>query len=128
MRPQAPSSKLQAFRYPGDVDHAGFRTYLREGGRSPSATDRVISLVSHFETYLAGRGLEAETIDLADLEGYVEWYESEGDNAKIPLWAISYLYEYLDDIMLEHLARELREERVRRDAQNRPRQPTEADG
>ena len=107
------------------MDHSGFRTYLREAGRSPSAADRVISLVGDFQTYLAERGLEAEAIDLADLEGYVAWYESEGENAKMPLWAIAYLYEYLDDIMLEHLARELREERVRRDAASGARHTTE---
>jgi hypothetical protein len=54
----------------------GFGGYLRRGGRSENAADRVISNVGQFEQYLREhRGQQLDEATGEDLEAYVDWFE-----------------------------------------------------
>lgn len=93
-----------------------FRKFLKRGGRSPSALERVIAYVKEFERYLqeyCGKGLdEAEP---EDLEAYVAWIErAPKTSAKSHLWAIRYYYEYVANEEMRLLSSALRQQRIKR--------------
>jgi hypothetical protein len=97
------------------MDEEAFTTFLRRGGRSPSASGRAIGYVRSFEAYLAEHGLTLDDADPAAIESYVAAVESApGATAKLDLWGIRYYYEFLDDVVMAHTAGELRRERVER--------------
>jgi len=97
------------------MNEEGFKTFLKRGGRSPSATKRCLHHVRAFEAFLeehAGRSLTDATVH--DLEVYVEWVEVEpGASAKIPLWALRYYFQYASKDELRAQATELRQARIK---------------
>jgi hypothetical protein len=96
----------------------GFGGYLRRGGRSENAADRVISNVGQFEQYLREhRGQQLDEATGEDLEAYVDWFErGTGKSAKGQLWAIRYYAQFCQDDDLAHLAGLLRQKRIKRKA------------
>jgi predicted flap endonuclease-1-like 5' DNA nuclease len=99
------------------VDEEGFRTFLKRGGRSPSAVKRCIVYVQEFERYLQahapGQALAEARID--QLDGFVEWIEQEPrTSAKGHLWALRYYFDYVSDAGLRDHASALRQERIQR--------------
>jgi hypothetical protein len=99
------------------VDKEGFRTFLKRGGRSPSAVQRCMAYVDEFEQYLqeqaGGKALEAAGLD--ELDGFVEWIEQEPKaSAKGHLWALRYYYDYASDKAVRDHASALRQERIQR--------------
>ena len=59
------------------MDEIGFRQYLKRGGRSQSAIKRCVAYVKEFETYLQQTGKELDEARLQELEGFVDWIESQ---------------------------------------------------
>ena len=56
------------------MNEQDFRKFLKKGGRSASACERITEYVQTFEEYLqghAGKNLQEATPQ--DLEGFVEW-------------------------------------------------------
>jgi len=95
------------------VNEQAFTTFLRRGGRSSGAAERIVGYVQDFEEYLAGHGIELDEATPSDLESYVASIESvPKESAKLDLWGINYYYEFLDDIVMSHTARTLRRDRV----------------
>ena len=77
------------------MEEEGFRKFLKRGGRSKSAIQRVIKFVSEFEQYLqqykGGRGLDDARPE--DLEDFVEWCEVDPKfSVKLYMWGICYYY------------------------------------
>ncbi|NND84493.1 MAG: hypothetical protein HKN46_05030, partial [Acidimicrobiia bacterium] len=95
------------------MEETAFLAFLAEGGRSPSASARVMAYVGDYETYLIGAGTTLDDAGPADLESFVAHFEASGDDARLYLWAIHYWYEFVDDPFLSHLAIELRRQRVK---------------
>ena len=97
------------------MDEVGFRKYLKRGGRSPSAADRVIESVNDYGAYL---GVIDKCLDRAapeDLESYVAWIETESKtSAKKHLWAIRYYYQFTCAKEMEKHASDLRQARIKR--------------
>jgi hypothetical protein len=94
----------------------GFRQFLKRGGRSESATRRVVAHVKEFEKYLKEQpGRELDQADAADLEAFVARIEREPKaSAKGHLWGIRYYYEYTSNEAMCYLAGTLREQRIER--------------
>jgi predicted flap endonuclease-1-like 5' DNA nuclease len=98
------------------MDEVGFRRFLKRGGRSASAVDRVIKIVTEYEAYLIGIDKNMDRAAPADLESYVAWIENDSKNrAKKDLWAIRYYYQYTCAEQMEKRARELRQARIKRE-------------
>ncbi len=97
------------------MEREEFERFLKRSGRSPNAALRAIGYVQQFESYLSGVALaDAEP---ADLESFVAHVESApGANAKLHLWGIRYYYEFLDDVVMVHVAGEMRRDRVEKTA------------
>jgi hypothetical protein len=98
------------------MDEKEFRKFLKRGGRSPSALERVIAYVKEFERYLQehpGKGLDEARPE--DLEAYVAWIErTPKASAKSHLWAIRYYYEYVANEEMRLLSSALRQQRIKR--------------
>lgn len=94
-----------------------FIKYLKRGGRSKSAIERILGHMDAFQEYLQVIG-DLKTIDQAspdELRSYVEAIESEpSQSAKLHLWALDYCFEFLDRSDMCTLARELRQARIKR--------------
>jgi hypothetical protein len=94
-----------------------FRTFLKRGGRSPSAIKRCIAYVKEFEQYLqehrGGKALDEASSE--ELEGFVEWIESEPKaSAKGHLWGLCYYYEFASNQAMRDFAGALRQQRIQR--------------
>jgi hypothetical protein len=97
------------------LNEADFRTFLKRGGRSPSAIKRVIAHVQEYQGYLEARGMALEDAGGEELRSYVDWVEREPkSSAKTHLWALRYYYQFTENAELEHLASALRQERIQR--------------
>lgn len=99
------------------MDEAGFGTFLKRGGRSPSAVARCVRCVKEFEEFLQTHrdGRELDEAEAGDLEGFVAWIEREPKaSAKTHLWALRYLFEYLADGEMRALAIVMRRKRVKK--------------
>lgn len=95
------------------MDEEAFRTFLRRGGRSPTAAARAIALTHEFETYLDEHGVELDGATPEQLESFVASVEAEPRaSAKLHLWGINYYYQFVDDPVMEHVSRRMRRERV----------------
>lgn len=95
------------------MDEEAFAVFLRRGGRSPGAADRIIDYVRGFEEYLADHDVGLDEAEPSQLESYVAAIESvPGASAKLDLWGIHYYYEFLDDVVMAHTAGSLRRTRV----------------
>jgi hypothetical protein len=92
----------------------GFRRFLKRGGRSESATGRVITYVMEFRRFLEEHfGKELDEADAEDLEAFVEWVEQTSEaSARGYLWGISYYYEYTSNEEMRHLAGIMRQQRI----------------
>lgn len=80
------------------MDQNGFRTFLKRGGRSPSAIQRCVRMTGEFEEYVqqhrGGKRLGEAEPD--DLEAFVSWVEREPKaSAKTHLWALGYWFEFI---------------------------------
>ncbi len=99
------------------MDEAGFRSFLKRGGRSPQAVARCVRHVKQFEEYLHAhcQGKSLHEADAGDLEQFVAWVEREPKaSAKTHLWALRYHFEYTANDEMRALASSLREQRVKR--------------
>jgi hypothetical protein len=97
------------------MDEAGFRKFLKRGGRSSSAADRVVEIVTEYAEYLHGIDKDLDQAAPEDLESYVAWIEIDSKTrAKKDLWAIRYYYQYTCVDEMEQRARELRQARIKR--------------
>jgi predicted flap endonuclease-1-like 5' DNA nuclease len=99
------------------MDEKGFRTFLKQSGRSPSAIERCIRYATNFADYLQ-QNREGKLLDEAsekDLKSYVDWVEAEPNaSAKPHLWALSYYFAYTSNQRLSRLASALRQQRIKR--------------
>ncbi len=93
-----------------------FRIFLKRGGRSENAINRVEKFMREFEDYLqVHRDSSMQKVTEEDLHAYVDWVESEPKtSAKKPLWGLIYYFEYANKTELQQLARFLRRERIKR--------------
>ena len=99
------------------MDEIGFASFLRRGGRSPSAVKRCVAHVQEFERYLqdhrSGRALDEA--NPADLEQFAYSIESQPKaSAKTHLWALRYYFEYNANEGMRSLAGTMREQRIKR--------------
>ncbi|MHA1905435.1 MAG: DUF4332 domain-containing protein [Candidatus Thorarchaeota archaeon] len=95
----------------------GFRIFLKRGGRSKSAVDRVIRFVEELEKYLKDhrKGKSLLKANAQDLESYVNWYEqSTKKSANTKLWGLQYYFEFTSNDSLKNLAGKLRQKRIKR--------------
>jgi hypothetical protein len=99
------------------MDEAGFRDFLRRGGRSQSAIERCVRFVRDFEAYLRAQGLDSGLGEATpeDVDAYVEWVESAPKaSAKTHLWALRYYFEFLSNEEMRDHVGELRQARIKR--------------
>ncbi|MGD2200906.1 MAG: DUF4332 domain-containing protein [Candidatus Bathyarchaeota archaeon] len=99
------------------MDEEAFTSFLKRGGRSTSAIKRCLHHVRAYQEYLKGQRGGTGLVEAGpqDLEAYVEWVETDPKaSAKIPLWALRYLFQFIDNEEMEVLARNLREARIKR--------------
>jgi hypothetical protein len=92
-----------------------FQHFLKKGGRSPSAVERIVALVGQFEQFL--KEIEKELGDTTpeDLEAFVDRIEEKPKaSAKLQLWALGYYFRFTGNETLVRLASVLREERIKR--------------
>ena len=99
------------------MDNNAFKTYLRKGGRSPSAIQRILQSVSQFEKYLqnhCNKSTVKDAID-ADLTAFVKDLDTKkAGRAKSYLWALWYYFDWSDNPSLRKLASKLRSQRIKR--------------
>jgi predicted flap endonuclease-1-like 5' DNA nuclease len=99
------------------MNEGAFEKFLKRGGRSPSATQRCLRMVSEFEEYLQQHrgGKYLEEAEPEDLDAFVTWIEREPKaSAKTYLWALGYCFEFNQNQELRQLAGLLREQRIKR--------------
>ncbi|MGD2155325.1 MAG: DUF4332 domain-containing protein [Anaerolineales bacterium] len=97
------------------VKEADFRTFLKRGGRSPSAIKRVIAHLKEYQGYLEAHGAALDDAGDEELRSYVDWVErASKTSAKTHLWALRYYYQFVENDDLEHLSNALRQERIQR--------------
>lgn len=97
------------------MNESEFRKYLKKSGRSPSAVDRVVTIVNGYADYLSGIDKDLEQAASDDLEAYVTMIEMEPKtNAKKHMWGIRYYYQFTGDVKLENHASDLRQARITR--------------
>jgi predicted flap endonuclease-1-like 5' DNA nuclease len=99
------------------MSREGFQSFLKRGGRSPSAVKRCLRYVREFEQFLAEgqRGTSLDEAQPDDLEAFVAEIEREPKaSAKTRLWAISYYYEFTSDEDMRRLAAAHRAQRIKR--------------
>lgn len=99
------------------MDEEGLRAFLKRGGRSQGAQNRVIKYVKDFERFLQERRA-VKGLDEAgpqDLEAYVLSVQKVPKaSAKTHLWALRYYYQYTSNEEMRNLAGQLRQQRIRR--------------
>lgn len=93
-----------------------FRKFLKQGGRSPNAIERILAYVEEFHTYLVEHcGRDLQTADQGDLEAFVAQIEQDPKtSAKGQLWGLGYFFTFTGDENLGSLAGMLREQRIER--------------
>ena len=98
------------------MDSEAFRHFLRRGGRSHNAANRIIRYVREFADYLrAGAGLELDEATDRELVAFVDQVEKlTGKSAKGHLWGIIYYYQFVENEALRQLAALMRAERIQR--------------
>jgi len=97
------------------MDEEGFKKFLKRGGRSQSALERIITCVKEFEQYV--REYQSKPLEQAgseDLEAFVAWMEIEKTSAKKHLWSICYYFEYIENEEMSNFAGVLRQQRIKR--------------
>lgn len=97
------------------MDRDEFEMYLKKGGRSVSAINRCIHLVSIFEDFLrdSRQGTGINYAELEDLSEFIRIADRDSKlNSKTLLWAIGYYYNYTGNFEMSNIARTMREERI----------------
>ena len=99
------------------MDEEGFRTFLRRGGRSPTAIKRCLRYAREFGQFMEqehrGRSLYEARPD--DLAAFVAELEREPKaSANTHLWALGYWFEFAGNEDLGQLAGLLRAQRIER--------------
>jgi hypothetical protein len=97
------------------VNSEAFRTFLKRGGRSESATGRCLRATQELADYLREQrgGRRLDEAEAEDLEAFVAWVEREPKaSAKGHLWALRYYFQFSDNEEMEQLASRLRQERI----------------
>lgn len=91
----------------------GFTTYLKRGGRSPSAIKQCLAYAGEFERFLQERDRELAEATAENLIAFVEQIESQPKaSAKKHLWALRYYFEFAANDTMCRLAGELRQGRI----------------
>ena len=98
------------------MDSEAFRHFLRRGGRSHNAANRIIRYVREYAEYLrAEAGLALAEATDQELIAYVDQIETlTGKSAKGHLWGIIYYYQFVENEALRQLAATMRAERIER--------------
>jgi hypothetical protein len=99
------------------MDKEGLGSFLKRGGRSPSAIQRCLRMAGEFEAYLQQHrgGRRLDEAEAEDLEAFVAWIEREPKaSAKTYLWALGYCFEFIENDDLRELAGLLRAQRITR--------------
>jgi hypothetical protein len=99
------------------VDPEEFAVFLRRGGRSASAIERCLRLVSSFENYLnsSRKGTDLDGIGTDEMIEYIHSMDDESKSrSKATLWALNYYYQFSGNTEMSELAGLLREERMDR--------------
>ncbi|MFC2028677.1 DUF4332 domain-containing protein [Chloroflexota bacterium] len=98
------------------MDEKSFRNFLKKGGRSPAAVERVIKYLGKYQEFLKDHyGKSVEEAQQADLEAFVESAEQFDDKSvKSYLWAIIYFYKFTSNEEMRVLAGNMRQERIKR--------------
>lgn len=93
-----------------------FRKFLKQGGRSASAIDRVLVYVQEFNDFLAEHSdRDLQSANEEDLEDFVAQIEQDSkSSAKGHLWGLGYYFAFTDNDDLRSLASMLREQRIQR--------------
>jgi hypothetical protein len=94
-----------------------FHTFLKRGGRSPNAIQRVIGYVREFEAFLSEQcnGKRLGEAELEDLDDFVNWIEREPKaSAKGHLWGLAYYFEHTSKEEMRELAADLRGQLIQR--------------
>lgn len=97
------------------MNEEAFRSYLKRGGRSESATERVLRFTRGYAAFLqehGGRTLDESTPE--DLIEFARTLDEEKKNTKGYLWAVGYYYRFVSDEEMSTLAGELRSGRISR--------------
>jgi predicted flap endonuclease-1-like 5' DNA nuclease len=92
-----------------------FGTFLKRGGRSPSAIERCQRMTGEFEAFLQQQrgGKRLDEAEPEDLEAFVTRIERElKTSAKTYLWALGYCFEFIEKDDLDELAGLLRAQRI----------------
>jgi len=91
-----------------------FFTFLKRGGRSKAAIERVFKLIDEYRSFLVKAGRNFETGTANDLLDFVAEIEAGSKaSAKTHLWAIRYFYEYTANEEMALLVAGLREQRIK---------------
>ena len=89
-----------------------FTTFLKWGGRSKSALNRILTHLKTFDQFLKDNNTNLDEAGPKDLKGYVNYVEQNKKSAKTHLWAIQYYYEYTDNKDMGTVAGALRRQRM----------------
>jgi len=99
------------------MDRTGFMQYLKRGGRSPEAIDRILKYLDEFCSYLeTDRGaIGPDEAGEEDLEAFVSSIEREPkQSANTQLWALGYYYDFTGNEKMRQLSSFLRQQRISR--------------
>jgi hypothetical protein len=93
-----------------------FIKYLKKGGRSANAIERILTYLQEFEQFLLDhRDQELPKARPEDLQAFVTWIEERPKtSAKLHLWALRYYFAFTGNDELRQLAGMMREQRIKR--------------
>lgn len=95
------------------MNEKDFTTFLKRGGRSKSALNRILTLVKAFEQFLKDkRDTNLDEAGPEDLKDYVNYVEQDKKSAKTHLWAIQYYYEFTNNNDMKEVTGVLRGQRM----------------
>ncbi len=94
------------------MNEKDFTTFLKRGGRSKSALNRILTLVKVFEQFLKDKNTNLDEAGPEDIKAFVNYVEQDKKSAKTHLWAIQYYYEYTNNKDMKDVAGVLRGQRM----------------
>lgn len=99
------------------MDQNAFMHYLKKGGRSEEAIERIINYMGEYSSYLESDrgGIGPDEAGEEDLEAFVLSIEREPkQSANTHLWALCYYYNFTRNEKMQHRAGFLRQQRITR--------------
>lgn len=93
-------------------DQESFIKYLKRGGRSATAIDRVLRISDSFTLSLANNESNLNNCDQDDLDEFLLQYPLE--RSKTILWALIYLFDFTNRQGLRSVASNMRQARIKR--------------